>query len=175
MRTKMFRNAFPGSVILIALLALPACSAPGPSGADTSPHSDAEKVEIVLPMGKAEAGKQAFVDLGCTSCHIVSGVEGLPQPVSSETVDLAVSVRGLSRSAIVTSIITPDHVDSQSTELWTEWSQGQRVWLGPAQRVTEAEEASKRTISRMASYSAVMTVEQLSDLAAFVGSVASQG
>ncbi len=158
--------------LLIAALAFSACSAPAPPGA---PDKDAERVEIILPMGKAEAGKQAFVNLGCVSCHVVSGVEGLPPPQDLETaVDLAKSVRGLSRSAIVTSIIAPAHVNSQATELWADWSDKQRVWLGPGQHVSEAEEAPDRTLSRMTKYSTVMTVGQLSDLAAFVGSVAAQ-
>ncbi len=158
--------------ILMAVLTLSACSAPGPSGA---PDKDAERVEITLPLGEVEAGKQAFVNLGCVSCHVVSGVEGLPPPQALETaVDLAASVRGLSRSAIVTSIIAPAHVNSQSTELWAEWSDKQRVWLGPGQHVTEAEEAPDRTVSRMTNYSTVMTVGQLADLTAFVQSVASQ-
>ncbi len=117
----------------------------------------------------------AWAVTAITACHIVGGVEDLPQPGAREAaVDLAVSARGLSRSAIVTSIVAPTHVNSQSTELWTEWEEGQRVWLGPGQRVTEAEEAPKRTISRMNDYRSVMTVKQLSDLAAFVQSVAAQ-
>ena len=164
----MIRKALLALAILIAMT-FSACS---PSGA---PDSDAERVEIILPMGEVEAGKQAFVNLGCVSCHIVSGVEGLPQPEHLETaVDLAASVRGLSRSAIVTSILAPAHVNSQSTELWAEWSDRQRVWLGPGQHVTEAEEAPDRTISRMTNYRNVMTVGQLADLTAFVQSVASQ-
>ncbi len=161
----MIRKALPALAILIAALIVSACPAPGPP----------ERVEITLPIGEVDAGKQAFVSLGCPSCHIVSGVEGLPQPaVGEKAVDLAVSVRGLSRSAILTSIVAPAHVDSQSTELWTEWEEGQRVWLGPGQQVTEAEEAPKRTVLRMTDYSHVMTVKQLSDLAAFVQSVAAE-
>ncbi len=165
----MFTKAFPALAILIAAMILSACSAPGPPGA---PDKNAERVEIVLPMGEVEAGKQAFANLGCVSCHVVSGVDGLPPPQDLDTaVDLAKSVRGLSRSAIVTSIIAPAHVNSQATELWAEWSDKQRVWLGPSQRVTEAEEAPDRTLSRMTNYSNVMTVGQLADLAERKGAV----
>ncbi len=169
----MFTKTFPALVILIVAMTLWAC--PAPPGADQAADSDAERIEIVLPMGEVEAGKQAFANLGCVSCHVVSGVEGLPPPQDLETaVDLAESVRGLSRSAIVTSIIAPAHVNSQATELWADWSDRQRVWLGPGQHVSETEEAPDRTMSRMTNYSNVMTVAQLADLAAFVGSVASQ-
>ena len=165
----MTRKALLALAILIASLTFSACSPPG------APDSDAERVEILLPLGEVDAGKQAFVNLGCVSCHIVSGAPGLPQPEHLETaVDLAASVRGLSRSAIVTSILAPAHVNSQSTELWAEWEDGQRVWLGPGQHVSEAEEAPDRTLSRMTNYRTVMTVGQLADLTAFVQSVASQ-
>ncbi len=165
----MIRNVLPVLAILMAALIFSACSTPG------APGKDAERVEITLPLGEVEAGKLAFANLGCVSCHIVTGVDGLPPPQDLETaVDLTASVRGLSRSAIVTSIIAPAHVNSQSTELWAEWSDKQRVWLGPGQHVTEAEEAPDRTISRMTNYSTVMTVGQLADLTAFVKSVAAQ-
>ncbi len=168
----MIRKA-PALALLMAALTLAACSAPAPPGA--APDSDAERVRILLPVGEVEAGKQAFIDLGCVSCHVVSGVPDLPPPTHLETaVDLTASVRGLSRSAIVTGIIAPAHVDSQSAEFWTEWSGEERIWLGPGQHVDEAEEAAERTGSRMSNFGHVMTVQQLTDLTAFVGSVAAQ-
>ncbi len=171
----MNNRALPALALLTAALIFSACSAPAPPGADPAADSGAERVEIILPMGQAEAGKQAFANLGCVSCHVVSGTPGLPPPQDLETaVDLAASVRGLSRSAIVTSILAPAHVNAQATELWSDWSDKQRVWLGPGQHVTEEEEAPDRTLSRMTNYSTVMTVGQLADLAAFVGSVAAQ-
>ncbi len=168
----MIRKA-PALAILIAALTLAACSTPAPPGA--APDSDAERVRIILPLGDVDAGKQAFADLGCVSCHTVSGVPGLPPPADPDTaVDLADSVRGLSRSAIVTGILAPAHVNSQSAQFWDEWSGEERMWLGPGQHVPEEEEAVQRTGSRMSNYSSVMTVKQLSDLAEFVGSVAAQ-
>jgi hypothetical protein len=51
------------------------------------------------------------------------------------------------------------------------WEEGQRVWLGPGQVVTETEEAQLKGVSRMSNYAAVMTVKQLGDLVAFLDEV----
>jgi hypothetical protein len=69
-------------------------------------------------------------------------------------------------------VVRPTHVNATATELWTDWDPGQRVWLGPGQEVGEAEEAQLRQASPMRDYRAVMTVKQLSDLVAFLESVA---
>ncbi len=174
----MVKIVLPTMAILLVVLALSACSTPAPDSSGTeaggAAAGSAERVEILLPMGEADTGKQVFVNLGCTSCHVVSGVEDLPPPADLEAaVDLAESARGLSRSAILTSIISPAHVNSQTHELWADWAGEQRVWLGPGQQ-SEEEEASERIVSRMRNYRSVMTVEQLSDMAAFVESVASR-
>lgn len=156
----MLRKVFPGLVVLAAL-SLGACR-----------QSDPEMVQMLLPEGDAAAGKQAFVDLGCTTCHTVRGVDGLPAPVAPEiSFELGPTLTGLSRGGIATSVVSPRHVDAEA-ELWTDWEEGQRVWLGPGQGVVEAEEAEERPVSRMNDYRAVMTVKQLGDLVSFLRSVA---
>lgn len=156
----MLRKALSGLAILGAL-SLGACTQPG----DTL-------VELRLPEGDAMAGKQAFVDLGCTACHTVTGIEGLPAPEVPETsFELGPTLAALSRGGIATSVITPAHVNAEATELWTDWEPGQRVWLGPGQVAAEGEQQRPKR-SRMSSYGDVMTINQLSDLVAFLDSAA---
>lgn len=151
----MTRNVVAGLTILGALC-FGAC---GPS--------DPDVIQLLLPEGDAAEGKQAFANLGCPVCHTVRGVEGLPVP-PGPSFELGPTVAGLSRGGIATSVIAPRHVNAEATELWTDWEDDQRVWLGPAQVVTEAEEAQAKGVSRMSDYSTVMTVKQLSDIVAFV-------
>lgn len=148
---------------LLMALFLVACSPQGPGA------SNPERVELVLPFGDEAAGKQAFMDLGCTACHEIGGVEGLPAPVMPEPgPDLAVSLAGLSRGGIATGVIAPAHVNTEAAELWTDWEEGQRVWLGPGQQLEEPVETAQGERSRMSNYGSVMTVQQLSDLVAFL-------
>ncbi len=101
-----------------------------------------------LPPGDAEAGKTAFVDLNCHSCHTVKGVE-LPPPTADATV---VELGGgrvlpLTDGELTTDIILPS----------SHYARGY-----PAHEVmTDGK-------SRMPDYAATMTVRQLSDLVAFL-------
>ena len=156
----MLRKALSGLMIL-GTLCLGACTPSNP-----------DMVRMLLPEGDAVAGKQAFMDLGCPVCHTVKGVEGLPVPAALEaSFELGPTLRGLSRGGIATSMIVPTHVNAQATELWTDWEEGQRVWLGPGQVVTRDEEAQLKGMSRMSNYATVMTVKQFSDIVAFLDSV----
>jgi hypothetical protein len=158
----MIKTTLTILAILLAL-ALVACSPQGPGS------SNPERVQIVLPLGDEAAGKQAFIDLGCTACHAVGGVEGLPATVLPEPgPDLAVSLAGLNRGGIATGMIAPAHVNTESRELWTDWEEGQRVWLGPGQQLEESTDQAQTELSRMSNYGAVMTVQQLKDLVAFL-------
>jgi hypothetical protein len=152
------------SIPVLAILVAFCCGACGPS--------DPAMVRMLLPEGDAAAGKQAFMDLGCPVCHTVTGVEGLPVPAVLEaSFELGPTLGGLSRGGLATSMIVPTHVNAQATELWTDWEEGQRVWLGPGQVVTRHEEAQLKGVSRMSNYTTVMTVKQLSDLVAFLESI----
>jgi hypothetical protein len=119
-----------------------------------------------------KGGTFAFQDLGCTTCHTVRGVESLRPPRLEKSFELGPSLAGLSRGGIATQIVAPRHVNVEAADLWTDWEPGQRVWLGPGQPVDEGEEAQLRSASRMRDYGTVLTVGQLSDLVAFLRSVA---
>ena len=158
----MLKKALSGLTILAAL-GLGACMQP-----------DSELVQLILPEGDAAAGKQAFVDLGCTTCHTVRGVEGLPAPRLEKSFELGPTLAGLSRGGIATQMVAPKHVNVEASDLWTDWDPGQRVWLGPGQEITEPEASEERPLSRMRDYAAVMTVRQLSDLVAFLETAAAE-
>ncbi len=156
----MLRKALSGLTILSALC-LAACM-----------QSDTDQVRLILPEGDPAAGQQAFLDLGCTTCHTVRGADALPAPKVESSFELGPTLTGLSRGGIATQVVRPTHVNAEATEFWTDWDEGQRVWLGPGQEVGEDEEAQLRQASRMSDYRAVMTVKQLSDLVAFLQSAA---
>lgn len=124
---------------------------------------------MVLPAGDAAAGRQVFVDLKCTVCHAVSGVADLPGVESDRPgPDLGTSLKGVSRGAIATSIIAPQHVNVEAIELWTDLTPEERIWLGPGQIPPRPE--SERQPSRMGEYAGVMTVRELTDLVSFLES-----
>lgn len=100
--------------------------------------------------GDVERGQSAFVDLKCTSCHTVAGVE-LPPPTA---VGLRVPLGGLVHEVrtdgyLVTSIIHPSHSLAHVSR--------------PALIAPEG-------VSHMPDYTREMTVRQLVDLVAFLQS-----
>ena len=99
-----------------------------------------------LPLGDVERGKQAFVALGCNSCHYVEdGVQRMKTGASPQIyVQLGGQVTKVKTyEALVTSIINPSH----------------KLSRGPDPRhVTEDGE------SKMPGYNDVMTVQQLIDI-----------
>ena len=134
------------SRILIALtigLLLPALSGcvPGPTSGKG----------FTLPTGSVEQGQQDFVSLKCHACHSVSGVE-LPE-IAAELdprVELGGEVPRISTyGELVTSIINPSH------KLARGFSED-----------TVAEDGE----SKMKNYNDVLTVQQLTDLVAFLQS-----
>lgn len=103
-----------------------------------------------LPEGDIERGKAAFVELRCTSCHTVDGVN-LPRP---ETPPMSVTLGGEVRKIrtygeLVTSIINPAHS------------------VAPGSPPEYVDEEGR---SRMENYNQVMTVSQMIDLVAFLQS-----
>jgi hypothetical protein len=106
-------------------------------------------IGLRLPDGNPAAGRQAFVDLKCNSCHRVAGAP-LPDPVAEPPVPITLGgawpyVR--SDGELVTAIINPSH----------------KIAAGfPADLVTTG------TRSRMGEYADVMTVSQLVDIVAFL-------
>jgi hypothetical protein len=125
---------------------------------------------MVLPAGDAEAGRKAFIDLQCTSCHQFSGVEGLPRPAEGvdDTPDLGSSLAGQNRGQIASSVIAPAHVDSRRVELWTDWTDSQRVWVGPGGARPPRDSEPPAEMLRMKDYRGSMTVQQLCDIVEFL-------
>ena len=107
------------------------------------------KPEFALPPGDVEAGKTAFVELRCNSCHSVEGnIEHKPTTDGAIHVELGGTVsRVKTYGDLVTSIINPSHKLSRGLNTMTTTQQG---------------------TSRMPIYNEVMTVQQLVDITAFL-------
>ena len=103
-----------------------------------------------LPEGDVARGQKAFVELKCDACHRVPGLD-LPAPVADPPVPVPLG-GGVdyqpTDGKFVTSIINPSH----------------KIGRYPEELVKSGEG------SRMADYSDVMTVRQLSDLVTFLHS-----
>jgi hypothetical protein len=103
---------------------------------------------VVMPDGHADAGRAAFVGLGCTSCHAVAWASDLPAPVVDVGAPvLGKSVAGTSPGMIATAIIAPSH------------------YVPKAIRTASGED-----VSPMGDYSDAMTVRQLVDVVAYLKS-----
>ena len=116
------------------------------------PDVSPEARGFALPEGGDPArGQEAFVDLRCTSCHEVDGLEDvLPRPTAVPAVGVklgGLAMREPTDGELVTSIINPSH----------------RLYpAGEEERITSGDQ------SRMANLNEVMTVQQLLDLVAFL-------
>jgi len=104
---------------------------------------------FILPEGDAQRGEAAFVELGCTACHTVSGTE-LTQPENPEySVVLGGKVLQVrDYGDLLTSVVHPDH----SVRL-------------PYADVPEGE---TRARSPMPDFTADMSVAQLIDVVTFL-------
>lgn len=103
-----------------------------------------------LPDGDAEAGKRAFVDLGCYMCHSAPGIEAKFAGTGAANVALGgETTRVRSYGELVTAIINPSHRIAASTD--------------PAQVAPEG-----RSLMEVAALNDRMTVRQLTDLVAFL-------
>ena len=126
------------AVVIIVLATLTACS-----GGKKSP------LGFSLPEGDAEAGKVAFVSLQCNACHSTPDVEQFEGALPS---DISVSLGGdvsqvKTYANLVTSVINPSHRISKAN---------------PPEMV------AVDGVSRMPNYNALMTVEQLIDVVAYL-------
>ena len=128
--------------LLLALLSV-SCLACTPSAVEGPGY---EATMLMLPEGRPDAGREAFVALGCASCHAVARDPDLPAPVSaSPGPELDASVASLGRGRLATSVIAPSHKVAKKYRAETEGG-------GTA----------------MGDYSAVMTVQQLADVVAYI-------
>ena len=104
---------------------------------------------LFLPEGDPIQGQTEFVALGCAGCHGVVGAE-LPEPAEAGPVRVLLGSqtgRKMSYGELVTSIVNPSH------RLSPRYSK---------------DKISQDGQSLMVSYNDVMTVTQLTDLAAFL-------
>lgn len=101
-----------------------------------------------LPAGNYQAGKEAFIDLQCTACHSINGVD---LPAADEMFDTSVllSKPTLSKteSALVTAIINPSHSLVEGLPIESIYSDGN---------------------SKMPIFNDLMTVTQLIDIVTFL-------
>ena len=126
-----------------------ACLLLGASMGYAAPDADHQKIDLVVPIGDAQAGREAFIALSCTSCHAVKGDSELSQPVAAVPVPvLGRSSAKMSPGKIASAIVSPSHVISKEVTSKTEGE------LSPMADLTEA-----------------MTVRQLVDLVAYVRSL----
>lgn len=105
-----------------------------------------------LPDGNADAGKKAFVDLGCHVCHQLDGIDAKFEGTPAARVRLGgETTRVRTYGDLVTSIINPSH----------------RLAAGYAPEVVAPEGKSLMETARLNDR---MTVRQLTDLVAFLQS-----
>ena len=73
-------------------------------------HGDYELAMLMLPEGQPEAGREAFVALGCATCHAVAWDGELPAPVSpTPGPELGVDPVQLGPGGVAASITAPAH------------------------------------------------------------------
>ena len=136
------------AIVLSVIAITAACNQP-PSGRD----AQSQALTVMLPVGDAQAGRKAFVDLKCTACHAVPSESEFPAPVSANPgppIDARVAGRDI--SALATSIVSPSHALSPSID-----------------ETVRAQLAG--VLSPMGDFSHTMTVRQLADLHAYLRSV----
>ena len=106
---------------------------------------------LLLGEGNTDAGRAAFMSLGCTACHTVENFTfELPESPLQMRVHLGGEVEALPTDGyLATAVINPQH------ELAKDY---------------EREIVSEKGVSRMADYSDVITIRQLKDIVAFVHS-----
>ncbi len=126
--------------VVLSAAALQACAAQMRSG-------------IYLPEGDADKGRQAFAELKCDACHDVKGFDSvLPFGAATRVRLGGQTVRIKTYGDLVTSIVNPSH---------------QIVRDYPREAVTTDGVSSKMSLSHV---NAVMTVQQLVDVVAFLQS-----
>jgi hypothetical protein len=107
------------------------------------------QMETALPQGEHAAGRQAFLDLRCWSCHEIYG-DDMPRPVASPTMPVYLGGNAISAPSdieLLRSIMDPSHT------------------ITPGWDPTLTKSGSG---SRMGDFSGAMTAKQLFDVIAFL-------
>lgn len=133
------------NVALLLAMVLAAASAAVPG----APGRGEERVSVVLPAGDPQAGRRAFLELSCGSCHAVAGEPDFPAPVSAHPGPTLGPVQAMqSPEQIASSILYPS-----------------------AQVAEDVRLPHEDGLSHMGDWSGAMTVRQLSDLIAYIRSL----
>ena len=136
--------------ILLATLIAAACLA---TALTTTAEDSYQKINLTVPEGDAAAGREAFVELMCTSCHAVQGETDFPKPVAQVPVPVLGPEHGkLAPGKLASAMVSPSHKVSDEVLMKT-FSE----------------------LSPMGDFSDAMTVRQLVDLVAYVQSLADEG
>lgn len=142
MLTQVFsRKIFPGSLFIVILLVVGACSEQG------KPVRG-----FVLPEGDVAQGEQVFIDFNCYGCHTIPDVD-LPEPEFKPPFMLSIGgkvYRVKNYGELLTAVVHPDHIISPKY-------------------VTMLEKAEREAvISPMPYFGEEMTVAELIDLVEFL-------
>lgn len=116
------------------------------AGCTTGDGNDYEIATLVMPEGDPDAGREAFLELGCASCHAVGWEPEFPAPLSANPgpqLDRALTMQ--TAGGLATSIIVPSH-------------------YVPA----EFRRTTGGQLSPMADFTETMTVRQLIDVVSYL-------
>lgn len=106
----MTRDAVYSSAMVVTALALPLLALAWVGCAPQAGEHERPATSIVLPEGNHEAGRQAFMSLGCALCHRAAGDRGMPAPASAgEGPVLGPAQAGQTTEWLVDSILNPSH------------------------------------------------------------------
>ncbi len=130
-------------MLLLALVFL-ACSANSVFAVEAAKPDSMEAAEgFFLPQGDANAGREAFIQLKCVTCHTVNGDSTLPAPISANPGPMLRKWKGdVACGEVMDAIVSPSH------RIKGELAEGQD--------------------SHMGDFSSVMTVRQLIDITAYL-------
>lgn len=122
-------------------------------GAACAAHRPAPESSLAWPPGDPEAGRDAFVQVGCAACHSVQGVDGMPEPVVQPPVPVVFGGHQPSRATaarLVEAIVNPD------------------IHIAESHRKDEVQLGDQ---SRMGDFTRALTVRELIDIVAFLQAV----
>lgn len=116
-------------------------------------HQPAPASTLAWPAGDPEAGRDAFIRVGCAACHAVEGAGDMPEPVAQPPVPVTFGRPAPSRPTaerLVEAIVNPD------------------VHIAESHRPRQVQMGDQ---SRMGDFTRVLTVRELIDIVAFLQSL----
>lgn len=106
-----------------------------------------DAIGFQLPIGDAENGREAFINLKCTVCHNVKGDPDLPKPVAHTRGPVLGTGEVMTSGEIANAIVSPSH------------------------DVSPRFQKEGEMLSGMGDFSDIMTVRQLVDIVAYLKSL----